>query len=92
MTLRLQQERMAQHLLSSLHEYHQVYGITREKLAQCHPDVKIMHPGPTNRGVEITSDLMDDPELSLVSQQVTNGVAVRMALLYLMSNVKINRN
>jgi aspartate carbamoyltransferase catalytic subunit len=88
MALRLQKERMTQHLLPSLHEYQQVYGITRERLALCHPDVKVMHPGPTNRGVEITSDLMDDPELSLVSQQVTNGVAVRMALLYLMSNVK----
>jgi aspartate carbamoyltransferase catalytic subunit len=89
MTLRLQKERMTQHLLPSLHEYHQVYGITRARLTPCHPGVKIMHPGPTNRGVEITSDLMDDPELSLVSQQVTNGVAVRMALLYLMSNVKV---
>jgi aspartate carbamoyltransferase catalytic subunit len=88
MTLRLQKERMTQYLLPSLHEYQQVYGITRERLALCHPGVKVMHPGPTNRGVEITSDLMDDPELSLVSQQVTNGVAVRMALLYLMSNVK----
>jgi aspartate carbamoyltransferase catalytic subunit len=88
MALRLQKERMTQHLLPSLHEYHQVYGITRERLALCNPGVKVMHPGPTNRGVEITSDLMDDPELSLVSQQVTNGVAVRMALLYLMSNVK----
>ncbi len=88
MALRLQKERMTQHLLPSLHEYYQVYGITRERLSQCHPNVKVLHPGPTNRGVEITSDLLDDPALSLVSAQVTNGVAVRMALLYLMSNVK----
>lgn len=84
MTLRLQIERMTQHLLPSLREYHQRYGINRDRLAQCQPDVKVMHPGPTNRGVEITSDLMDDPALSLISDQVTSGVAVRMALLYLM--------
>ena len=88
MTLRLQQERMTEHLLPSLREYHQSYGITRERLKLCHPDVKILHPGPTNRGVEITSDLMDDPALSLISEQVTNGVAIRMALLYLMGNTK----
>ena len=55
----------------------------------CSPQVKIMHPGPTNRGVEITSDVMDDAQMSLVSQQVTNGVAVRMALLYLMGGGKV---
>jgi aspartate carbamoyltransferase catalytic subunit len=87
MALRLQKERMTQHLLPSLREYHHLYGITRERLALCKPTVKVMHPGPTNRGVEITSDLMDDPQLSLVSQQVTSGVATRMALLYLMSGV-----
>jgi aspartate carbamoyltransferase catalytic subunit len=88
MTLRLQQERMTEHLLPSLREYHQYYGITRERLKLCDPNVKILHPGPTNRGVEITSDLMDDPALSLISEQVTNGVAIRMALLYLMGNTK----
>lgn len=86
MTLRLQRERMTQHLLPSLREYHQRYGITRERLQLCKPDVKVMHPGPVNRGVEISSDLMDDPQFSLISQQVTSGVAVRMALLYLMSS------
>ncbi|NEP15737.1 MAG: aspartate carbamoyltransferase catalytic subunit [Leptolyngbya sp. SIO4C1] len=84
MALRLQRERMTQHLLPSLREYHQRYGITRDRIARCQPTVKLLHPGPTNRGVEITSDLMDDPELSLVAKQVTNGVATRMALLYLM--------
>ncbi|MDX2243419.1 MAG: aspartate carbamoyltransferase catalytic subunit [Leptolyngbyaceae cyanobacterium bins.302] len=84
MTLRLQKERMTNHLLPSLREYHQLFGITRDRLKQCKPHVKVLHPGPVNRGVEISSDLMDDPQFSLISQQVTSGVAVRMALLYLM--------
>jgi aspartate carbamoyltransferase catalytic subunit len=79
---------MTQHLLPSLREYHQRYGITRDRLKLCKPGVRILHPGPANRGVEISSDLMDDPELSLIPQQVTNGVAVRMALLYLMGSGK----
>jgi aspartate carbamoyltransferase catalytic subunit len=86
MTLRLQHERMTQHLIPSLREYHHSYGITRERLNVCQPSVKVLHPGPVNRGVELSSDLMDDPRLSLVSQQVTSGVAVRMALLYLMGS------
>ena len=88
MTLRLQQERMASHFLPSLREYHQRYGITRDRLNLCKPNVKVLHPGPVNRGVEISSDLMDDPEFSLISQQVTSGVAVRMALLYLIGSSK----
>ena len=84
MTLRLQRERMTTHLLPSLREYHQQFGITRDRLHLCQPDVRLLHPGPVNRGVEISSDLMDDPQFSLISQQVTSGVAVRMALLYLM--------
>jgi aspartate carbamoyltransferase catalytic subunit len=88
MALRLQKERMVDHLLPSLREYHQRFGITRDRLKLCAPDVKVLHPGPTNRGVEITSDLMDDPQLSLVSKQVASGVAVRMALLYLMAAAK----
>ena len=83
MTLRLQKERMTANFIPSLREYHNLFGITRDRLKICHPDVKLLHPGPTNRGVEITSDLMDDPELSLIPQQVTSGVATRMALLYL---------
>jgi aspartate carbamoyltransferase catalytic subunit len=86
MTLRLQRERMTQHLIPSLREYHLRYGITRDRLKLCRPSVKVLHPGPVNRGVELSSDLMDDPVLSLVSQQVTSGVAVRMALLYLMGS------
>lgn len=84
MTLRLQQERMSQHLLPSGREYHQHYGITHDRLRLCQPHVKILHPGPVNRGVELSSEVMDDPTLSLVPQQVTSGVAVRMALLYLL--------
>ena len=83
MTLRLQKERMTANFIPSLREYHQLFGITRDRLKLCQNNVKLLHPGPTNRGVEITSDLMDDPELSLISQQVTSGVATRMALLYL---------
>ena len=88
MTLRLQKERMSEHLLPSLREYHSWYGITRDRLKLCKPDVKVLHPGPVNRGVEISSDLMDDPQFSLISQQVTSGVAVRMALLYLIGGGK----
>ncbi len=88
MTLRLQKERMTAHLLPSLREYHQYYGITRDRLKLCKPNVKLLHPGPVNRGVEISSDLMDDPQFSLISQQVTSGVAVRMALMYLIGSGK----
>ncbi|MCG6133746.1 MAG: aspartate carbamoyltransferase catalytic subunit [Nostoc sp. LLA-1] len=89
MTLRLQKERMTAHLLPSLREYHQMFGITRPKLQLCKPHVKVLHPGPVNRGVEISSDLMDDPEFSLIQSQVTSGIAIRMALLYLLGSSKI---
>ncbi len=90
MTLRLQKERMTAHLLPSLREYHQLFGLTHERLKACKPHVKILHPGPVNRGVELSSELMDDPEFSLISQQVTSGIAVRMALLYLIGGGKPN--
>ncbi len=83
MTLRLQKERMTDYLLPSLREYHQQYGITHSRLELCNSEVKILHPGPVNRGVEISSELMDDPNFSLIQQQVTSGIAVRMALLFL---------
>ncbi|WP_414542703.1 aspartate carbamoyltransferase catalytic subunit [Nostoc sp. CCY0012] len=89
MTLRLQKERMTAHLLPSLREYHQMFGITRPKLQLCKPHVKVLHPGPVNRGVEISSDLMDDPEFSLIQAQVTSGIAIRMALLYLLGSSKV---
>lgn len=88
MTLRLQKERMTNFLLPSLREYHQRYGITSDRLRLCKPTVKVLHPGPVNRGVEISSELMDNPDFSLIAQQVTSGVAVRMALLYLIGNLK----
>ena len=84
MTLRLQMERIGQFLIPSLREYHARYGITRDRLSKCAPNVQVLHPGPVNRGVEISSDLMDDPRLSLIDKQVTNGVAIRMSLLYLL--------
>ena len=86
MTLRIQHERMSQHLIPSVREYYRQFGLTRDRLQACKPDVRLLHPGPVNRGVEISSDLMDDPNLSLIPQQVTSGVAVRMALLYLMDS------
>jgi aspartate carbamoyltransferase catalytic subunit len=92
MTLRLQKERMTQHLLPSEREYHRCFGLTRDRLRLCNPNVKILHPGPVNRGVEISSDLMDDPALSLIAQQVTNGIAVRMALLYLISMARSDQD
>ena len=85
MTLRLQQERMNQHLLTSLESYHRAYGLTHARLSGCSSDVPVLHPGPVNRGVEMSGALLDDPQRSLVEQQVTNGIAVRMALLYLMA-------
>jgi aspartate carbamoyltransferase catalytic subunit len=85
MTLRLQQERMNQNLLTSLESYHRAYGITHERLQMCAPGVPVLHPGPVNRGVEMSGALLDDLRCSLVEQQVTNGIAVRMALLYLMA-------
>lgn len=88
MTLRLQKERMTANLLPSLREYHRSFGITHSKIGICKPNVKVLHPGPVNRGVEISSDLMDDPEFSLIQSQVTSGVAVRMALLYLIGSGK----
>jgi aspartate carbamoyltransferase catalytic subunit len=88
MTLRLQKERMTANLLPSLREYHQSFGINRSQLKQCKQNVKVLHPGPVNRGVEISSDLMDDSEFSLIQTQVTSGVAVRMALLYLIGSGK----
>jgi aspartate carbamoyltransferase catalytic subunit len=82
MVLRLQQERMQQMLLPSLREYSTFYGINRERLKCAKEDVLIMHPGPINRGVELSPDVADGPH-SVIMDQVTNGVAVRMALLCL---------
>lgn len=92
MCLRLQLERQKSGLIPSLGEYHHLYAITQERLKRlCKPDVLIMHPGPMNRGVEIASDVADDPTLSIITNQVTSGVAIRMALLYLVLSTPAER-
>jgi aspartate carbamoyltransferase catalytic subunit len=83
MMLRLQLERMAGGFFPSLREYHARYGLTSARLRRARKDVLVLHPGPLNRGVEIASDVADGP-YSVILDQVTNGVAVRMAVLYLM--------
>ncbi len=82
--LRLQLERMQAGYIPSLREYNRTFGITRERLSRAPRAVLIMHPGPMNRGVEIDSDVADGPN-SVILDQVTNGVAVRMAVLYLLA-------
>lgn len=82
--LRIQLERQNQVLFSSLREYNLAYGITRKLLDSVNKDIVIMHPGPINRGVEIDSDVANSDQ-SIILQQVENGVAVRMAVLYLLS-------
>ena len=82
MMLRIQRERQGANFFPSLDEYSRLFGLDRAALTAAKPDVVIMHPGPMNRGVEISSEVADGP-YSLILDQVTNGVAVRMALLYL---------
>ena len=84
MMLRIQQERMHGHYIPSTREYFTLFGLTTERVARAKPDVIIMHPGPMNRGVEIDSDVADGP-YSVILEQVANGVAVRMAVLYLLA-------
>jgi len=81
MMLRLQNERMDGAFIPSPREYHMLYGLTPERLAAAKPDALVMHPGPMNRGVEITSTVADHPERSAITEQVEMGVAVRMACL-----------
>jgi aspartate carbamoyltransferase catalytic subunit len=87
MALRIQKERMASGLLPSLREYAARYGLTRERLALARPDALVMHPGPMNEGVEIAPDVAAGVQ-SRIEEQVRNGVAVRMALLYLLAGVR----
>ena len=82
--LRLQLERMEAGFVPSLREYNRIYGVSRTRLAAASEPLLILHPGPMNRGVEIDSDVADGPH-SVILQQVTNGVAVRMAVLYLLA-------
>ena len=86
MALRIQRERMASGLLPSLREYAARYGLTRERLALAAPEALVMHPGPMNEGVEIAADVAAGAQ-SVITDQVTNGVAIRMALLYLLAGV-----
>jgi aspartate carbamoyltransferase catalytic subunit len=81
MMLRLQNERMDGAFIPSPREYHMLYGLTPERLALAKPDALVMHPGPMNRGVEISSSVADHPERSAITEQVEMGVAVRMACL-----------
>ncbi|MFI4942038.1 MAG: aspartate carbamoyltransferase catalytic subunit [Burkholderiales bacterium] len=83
MMLRIQLERMAGGFFPTTREYHKRYGLTEERVRRAKKDVLVMHPGPMNRGVEIASEVADGP-YSVILEQVTNGVAVRMAVLYLL--------
>ncbi len=85
MTLRLQKERMHQNLLTGLDRYHREYGITHETLKWCEKSVPVLHPGPVNRGIEISSAILEDPSICLIEEQVRNGIPIRMALLYLIT-------
>ncbi len=85
--LRIQLERQKDSFFPSIREYANTYQINKDVLKKAKPDVVIMHPGPVNRGVELSSDVVDGP-YSIILDQVTNGLAVRMAVLYLLSGVK----
>jgi aspartate carbamoyltransferase catalytic subunit len=85
--LRIQRERQEGGFLPSLREYTRLFGVTAERVARMKDDVVIMHPGPINRGVELAPDVADG-DRSVILEQVTNGVAVRMAVLYLISRVR----
>jgi aspartate carbamoyltransferase catalytic subunit len=82
--LRLQLERMQSGFIPSLREYNRFFGVTRERIERAPRELLILHPGPMNRGVEIDSDVADGPQ-SVILDQVTNGVAIRMAVLYLLA-------
>jgi aspartate carbamoyltransferase catalytic subunit len=87
--LRIQLERQKENLFPSVHEYVELYQLTKERFKAAKPDVLIMHPGPMNRGIEISSYVADSPN-SVINEQVTNGIAVRMAVLYLLSPKRKN--
>jgi aspartate carbamoyltransferase catalytic subunit len=87
MGLRIQLERQKRGLFPSIREYHKFFGLTEERTALARKGALVMHPGPINRGVEIATETADSPE-SVINEQVTNGVAVRMALLFLLTRQK----
>jgi aspartate carbamoyltransferase catalytic subunit len=80
--LRIQLERQDSAFFPSVREYARLFGVSKKKLSVAKADVTVLHPGPMNRGIEIASDLADDPAISVITDQVTNGVAVRMAVLF----------
>lgn len=89
MMLRIQSERMGKGFFPSTREYFKLWGLTSERLALAKDDAIVMHPGPMNRGIEISSDVADSAQ-SVILEQVTNGIAVRMAVLYLLGGMKEN--
>jgi len=90
MMLRLQRERMQGSLISSEQEYFNLFGLTREKLTRARPEALVMHPGPINRGLEIDSDVADGPN-SVILNQVTNGIAVRMSVMAILMGGRSGR-
>ncbi|OWZ83194.1 aspartate carbamoyltransferase catalytic subunit [Natranaerobius trueperi] len=91
MALRIQKERQGTTLIPSLREYARLYGITKERLSLAKKDALLLHPGPINRGIELTGEVADSLK-SRINEQVTNGLAIRMALLYLLSGGEQNGN
>ena len=89
-TLRLQKERMKKNLVNDIKSYCDNYCLTRQKLDLCHQEIPILHPGPINRDVEISSQIVDSYSNCLINDQVANGVPVRMALLYLLSKFNLD--
>ena len=88
--LRIQNERMNKSFFPSIREYVKLYGLNYERLSKLNRDINIMHPGPINRGVELTSEIADSKN-SIILNQVENGVAIRMAVIYLLAKQKFNR-
>jgi len=87
MALRIQMERQGKGFFPSTLEYSKNWGLTSERLFKADKDAIVMHPGPINRGVEVASDVADGPR-SVILEQVTNGLAVRMAVMYLLAGVR----
>jgi aspartate carbamoyltransferase catalytic subunit len=91
MMLRLQNERMNSPYLPSVREYAEFWGLTQQRLRLADPKAIVMHPGPINRGVEMASEVVDDPDRAVILEQVANGLAVRMAVLYLLCGSGVRR-
>ena len=87
--LRMQLERQKKYLFPTIREYAMLFGVNSKKLKWAKPDCLVIHPGPMNRGIEVSPNVADGPQ-SAIEEQVTNGVAVRMAVLYLMGGGKAN--